>query len=157
MEKTLKELNEEVERLTKQIGKLKNNERPHNERGAGRKPKISATDILMAKDYRKAGRTYSEISSLLGLSLGSVYKILNPDKVMKTPDTKKEKSWDFAIGLSQVDGGQVSDDFIELVEREKRGEITNGDIRQALNKKYSAEKQDTPEQLDGQLNLFEDS
>jgi hypothetical protein len=61
--------------------------RPHNERGAGRKAKISALDILMAKDYRSAGRTYTEIATMTGLAVGTVYKMLNPDKAKRTPPT----------------------------------------------------------------------
>jgi hypothetical protein len=62
-----------------------NTARPHNERGAGRKTKISALDVLMAKDYRAAGRTYTEIASMTGLAVGTVYKMLNPDKAKRTP------------------------------------------------------------------------
>lgn len=46
------------------------------------------------------------------------------------------KAWDFAIGLVQLDGVKPSADFMELVEREKRGEITGADIREALYEKY---------------------
>lgn len=42
-----------------------------------------------------------------------------------------------AIGVVQVDGTKPSDDFLELVEKEKRGEITGEDIRRILNKKYA--------------------
>ena len=34
------------------------------------------------------------------------------------------KAWDYAIGIVQIDGIKPSDDFLELVEKEKRGEIT---------------------------------
>ena len=34
------------------------------------------------------------------------------------------KAWDYAIGIVQVDGTKPSDEFLELVEKEKRGEIT---------------------------------
>ena len=49
-----------------------------------------------------------------------------------------EKAWNFAIGIVQTDGIKPSDDFLELVEKEKRGEITGEDIRHILNKKYTA-------------------
>ncbi len=48
----------------------------------------------------------------------------------------KTEAWDFAIGLVQIDGIKPSDDFLELVEKEKKGEITTEDIRRILNKKY---------------------
>lgn len=49
---------------------------------------------------------------------------------------RNEKAWNFAIGLAQLDGIKVSNEFLELVEREKKGEITGDDIRRALYKKY---------------------
>jgi hypothetical protein len=47
-----------------------------------------------------------------------------------------EQAWDFAIGIVQVDGIKPSDDFLALVEKEKRGEMTGDDIRRVLYKKY---------------------
>jgi len=52
-----------------------------------------------------------------------------------------EKAWNYAIGIVQVDGIKPSDDFLELVEREKRGEITSEDIRRVLNKKYKVKEE----------------
>ncbi len=46
------------------------------------------------------------------------------------------KAWDYAIGIVQVDGIKPSDDFLELVEKEKRGEMTDEDIRSVLYQKY---------------------
>lgn len=47
------------------------------------------------------------------------------------------KAWDYAIGIVQVDGIKPSKEFLELVEKEKRGEMTGDDIRRALYKKYT--------------------
>lgn len=47
-----------------------------------------------------------------------------------------EKAWDFAIGLARIDGVKPSEEFLELVEKEKRGEITGDDIRRILYNKY---------------------
>lgn len=47
-----------------------------------------------------------------------------------------KKAWDFAIGVVQIDGRKPSDDFLEMVEKEKRGEMTGDDIRKALVEKY---------------------
>ncbi len=47
-----------------------------------------------------------------------------------------DKAWDFAIGIVQLDGLKPSDEFLELVEREKRGEITGEEIRKILYEKY---------------------
>jgi hypothetical protein len=41
----------------------------------------------------------------------------------------KNQAWDYAIGIIKVDGLEPSPDFLELVEKEKRGEITRDDIR----------------------------
>lgn len=49
---------------------------------------------------------------------------------------KREKAWNFALGLIKVDGLEPTDEFLELVEKEKRGEITTEDIRNYLNDKY---------------------
>ena len=48
-----------------------------------------------------------------------------------------EKAWDYAIGIVQVEGIKPSQEFLELVEKEKRGELTNDDIRNVLVKKYT--------------------
>ena len=52
-------------------------------------------------------------------------------------NTDSGKAWDYAIGIVQVEGIKPSQDFLELVEKEKRGELTNEDIRRVLVKKYS--------------------
>ena len=49
---------------------------------------------------------------------------------------EKSKAWDFALGLTKVDGLEPSEDFLKLVEKEKKGEITTEDILSFLNEKY---------------------
>lgn len=51
--------------------------------------------------------------------------------------TANEKAWNYAIGIVQVEGIKPSNDFLELAEKEKRGELTNDDIRRILVKKYT--------------------
>ena len=51
-----------------------------------------------------------------------------------------EKAWNFAIGLVQIDGINPSDYFLELVEKEKRGEITGDDILRLLLEKYKVKE-----------------
>jgi len=46
------------------------------------------------------------------------------------------QKWDYSLGLIQIDGLKPSDEFLELVEREKRGEITTEDMKKALDAKY---------------------
>lgn len=43
------------------------------------------------------------------------------------PPIKKEPSsdaWEWGLGMAKVDGGEPSAEFLELVERHKRGEIS---------------------------------
>ncbi|MDD2973359.1 MAG: hypothetical protein PHE02_14640 [Lachnospiraceae bacterium] len=50
----------------------------------------------------------------------------------------KGNKWDIALGLIKVDGLEPTDEFLELVEKEKKGEITVSDIRKTLNQTYRA-------------------
>lgn len=47
-----------------------------------------------------------------------------------------DKRWDYALGLIKVDGLEPSPEFMELIEKEKRGEMTTDDMRKVLDKKY---------------------
>lgn len=51
-----------------------------------------------------------------------------------------EEAWNYAIGIVQVDGIKPSDDFLELVEKEKSGEMTGDDIRRVLYEKYKVKE-----------------
>ena len=55
----------------------------------------------------------------------------------KQSSIPNEKAWDYAIGIVQVEGIKPSKEFLELAEKEKRGELTNDDIRRVLVKKYT--------------------
>ena len=46
------------------------------------------------------------------------------------------QKWDYSLGLIQIDGLTPSDEFLELIEKEKRGEITTGEMKKALDSKY---------------------
>ena len=54
----------------------------------------------------------------------------------KHMNTQKDKAWDYALGIIKVDGLEPSPEFLELVEKEKRGEITTNDIIKTLNERY---------------------
>ena len=56
---------------------------------------------------------------------------------MKKSSDTNEKAWNYAIGIVQVEGIKPANDFLELAEKEKRGELTNDDIRRVLVKKYT--------------------
>ena len=46
------------------------------------------------------------------------------------------QKWDYSLGLIRIDGLTPSDEFLELIEKEKRGEITTADMKRALDTKY---------------------
>lgn len=54
----------------------------------------------------------------------------------------KEQAWDYAIGMLQVDGLKPSEDMLEMIEKEKRGEITTEEIRTSLIMKYKKNKKE---------------
>ena len=49
---------------------------------------------------------------------------------------KNEEAWDYAVGLIKVDDLEPTPEMKELIEMEKRGEITKEDIYNTLNKRY---------------------
>ncbi|MHB8077528.1 antitoxin VbhA family protein [Desulfosporosinus fructosivorans] len=55
--------------------------------------------------------------------------------------TQKEKAWDYALGIIKVDGLEPSPEFLKLVEKEKRGEITTNDIIKTLNERYKMKEE----------------
>lgn len=67
-----------------------------------------------------------------------IKKIVAAGKELANVDN--EKAWNYAIGIVQVDGIKPSDEFLELVEKEKRGEITSEDIRRVLRSKYKVKE-----------------
>ena len=48
----------------------------------------------------------------------------------------KTEAWDYALGMIQVDGLEPSAEYLELVEKEKRGELTKEDLKKILDQKY---------------------
>ena len=48
----------------------------------------------------------------------------------------KTQAWDYAIGMIKVDGLEPTREFMEYVEKEKRGEVTIEDMKNFLDKKY---------------------
>ncbi len=49
---------------------------------------------------------------------------------------REDRAWDYALGMIKVDGLEPSQEMKELIEREKRGEITMEQVREALDRKY---------------------
>jgi len=58
-------------------------------------------------------------------------------KKYSSPSIPQDKAWNYAIGIVQVEGIKPSDDFLELVEKEKNGLLTSEDIQKVLLKKYT--------------------
>jgi hypothetical protein len=48
----------------------------------------------------------------------------------------KQTAWDYALGLIKIDGLTPTPEFLELANREIRGEISLEDIEKTLNKRY---------------------
>ena len=54
----------------------------------------------------------------------------------------KIQAWDYALGLIKLDGLEPTPEFLELVEQEKKGEITSTEIIKRLNHKYQMKEPD---------------
>jgi len=46
------------------------------------------------------------------------------------------QAWDYAIGLIKVDGLEPTPEFLEVVEKEKNGELSMDDLKIFLDNKY---------------------
>lgn len=53
-----------------------------------------------------------------------------------TTEIERKKAWNYALGMIKIDGLTPSKDFLQLVEKEIKGEITPDDIKKYLDKKY---------------------
>lgn len=51
-----------------------------------------------------------------------------------------ENKWDIALGLIKVDGLQPTEEYLELIEKEKAGEISIENIRTIMNQSYRIKK-----------------
>jgi hypothetical protein len=69
-------------------------------------------------------------------------KLINVAQEEKIGIRKKYDSWDYALGMSKVEGLTPSPDVLALAERERRGEITTADIKKYLDKKYKVKERD---------------
>ena len=46
------------------------------------------------------------------------------------------QAWDYAVGMVRGAGLEPTQDFMECIEKEKRGEVTMVEIKEYLDKKY---------------------
>ncbi len=53
----------------------------------------------------------------------------------------RDVAWKYAIGMMKVDGLKPSRELLDLIEKEKRGEMTTEDMRRFFHKRY--EKKNT--------------
>jgi hypothetical protein len=60
---------------------------------------------------------------------------------MSIPEITSGQAWNYAIGLIKVDGLEPTPDMLELIEQEKRGDLTTDEIIEMLDKKYRAQYQ----------------
>lgn len=71
-------------------------------------------------------------------------KSLVKDKIIKRKQERKvltmamtkSEAWDYAIGMVKVDGLKPSDEMLEMIEKEERGEMTRAEILKKLNAMY---------------------
>ena len=80
----IKDLREEIKKLQKENKELKknniqklNNEKIHNERGAGRKARFTEQQKAKIKMYRLQGKTIKEIAEMFNCSVGLIHKLIN--------------------------------------------------------------------------------
>lgn len=77
--------------LIKEIQELKNtsihklnNEKKHNERGAGRKARFTNSEVETIKMYRLQGKTIKEIAEMFSCSVGLIHKLINEKNTLKS-------------------------------------------------------------------------
>jgi predicted HTH domain antitoxin len=54
----------------------------------------------------------------------------------------KSEAWDYALGIIKADGLKPSDEFLQLVEKEKKGEISEQELKDFLDQKYKIKNQE---------------
>lgn len=62
------------------------------------------------------------------------------ERAMKATVEQKNKAWKYALGMIKIDGLKPSPEFLELVEKEKRGEVTTEEISEVLHQQYQMKK-----------------
>ncbi|WP_287621362.1 sigma factor-like helix-turn-helix DNA-binding protein [Clostridium sp.] len=78
----IKQLEEEIQQLKHENELLRSNrdipnKKVHNERGAGRKAKLTNQEKEMIRMYRIQGKTIKEIAQMYSCSVGLIHKIIN--------------------------------------------------------------------------------
>jgi len=55
---------------------------------------------------------------------------------LKKQVIQKQTAWNYALGLIKIDGLTPTPEFLTMVEKEIKGEMTLSEIESSLNKKY---------------------
>jgi len=63
-------------------------------------------------------------------------RLLNKEITSMSESMVNEQAWDYAIGIVQTEGIKPTEEFLKLVEQEKRGEITSQEMDKILMGKY---------------------
>ena len=82
LKEKIQKLKNENETLNEEIQKLKNESKTtiHNERGAGRKQRLTEEQKETIKMYRVQGKTIKEIAEIFNCSIGLIHKLINESK-----------------------------------------------------------------------------
>ena len=54
---------------------------------------------------------------------------------------KADKKWDYGLGMIKVDGLEPTPEMKELIDKEKKGEISMEEVKKALDRKYKMKRQ----------------
>ena len=108
-------------------------------------PRYKHLDNLHDRETFAAGEEQAHIQviqKLLQKGMGKDFVLslgYSEEQIVKAEGLIRNESnkWDIALGLLKVDGLEPTPEFLELVEKEKAGEISTTDIRHILNKKYN--------------------
>lgn len=53
---------------------------------------------------------------------------------------KADKKWDYGIGMIKIDGLEPTSEMKELMDKEKKGEISMEEVKKALDRKYKVKR-----------------
>lgn len=53
---------------------------------------------------------------------------------------KADKKWDYGIGMIIIDGLEPTAEMKELMDKEKKGEISMEEVKKALDRKYKVKR-----------------
>ena len=51
-----------------------------------------------------------------------------------------DKVWDYALGLATIDGGVPEPEFMEIVQRNIRGEVSDAEVERWIKERYTVKE-----------------